>query len=98
VIKSFLFVFDSIQISRKLVTKRLDRMPSIVNWYAFLENAICLASDDDAKQISAIIREAFPDLRFLVTEVDPKTKSGWLSRSVWAFLKNPQPVDTAADA
>ena len=73
-------------------------MPSIAKWYAFLENAICLVSDGDAKQISGLIREGFSDLRFLVTEVDPNTKGGWLSLSVWVFLKNLQPVDTAADA
>lgn len=96
--KAFLFVFDSMQITRKLVTKRLDNMPNIENWYAFLENTICLASKDDAKQISTLIREAFPDLRFVVAEVDPKKKSGWLPRSVWAFVNNPQPADAAADA
>ena len=53
--KSFLFVFDSIRIFRKLVTKRLDGMPSIANWYAFLENAICLASDDDAIQVECAV-------------------------------------------
>jgi hypothetical protein len=45
--KAFLFVFDSTQITRKLVTKRLDNMPNIANWYAFLENTVCLASKDD---------------------------------------------------
>lgn len=96
--KSLLFVFDSVQISPKLVAKRLYKMPSLANWYAFLENAICLASNDDAKQISAPTRVAFPDLSILVTEIDPKMKGGWLPRSVWTFLKNPQPVDTAANA
>ena len=41
--KAFLFVFDGTQIARKIITKRLDKMPNIANWYAFLENTIGLA-------------------------------------------------------
>jgi len=96
--KAYLLVFDSRQFGRKLVTQRLDKMPSIVNWYAFFENVLCLASEDDAKEVSSLVREAFPDLRFLVTEVDPGKKGGWLPRSIWEFLNEPRPAETGADA
>ncbi len=94
---AFLFVFNNSEITRKIVTGRLDKMPNIANWYAFFENALCLASEDDAKSISQQIRMDFPDLHFIVAEVDPKKKGGWLPKSIWTFLNRPQPANTSTE-
>jgi hypothetical protein len=95
--KAYLFVFDNAQIAREIVIKRLDKMSKVLNWYAFFENTLCLASYDDAKTISRMVREAFPDLRFIITEVDPEKRGGRLPRSVWSFLDEPQPADVSTE-
>lgn len=93
--EAFLFVFDNSQISRKLVIKQLDKIGAIQNWYAFFENTFCLASNQDARTLSKNVRDALPEVRFIITEIDPKKKGGWLPKSVWAFLNQPEPAEAS---
>ncbi len=96
--KTHLLVFDSSQASRKEVIQKVDRIPMIVNWYAFFENTLCLASEEDAKSLSKLLRTEFPKLRFLISEVEPQNKAGWLPQSIWEFLNHPEPAHRKADA
>ena len=77
--KAFLLDFDATQSDRKSVTKLLDQMPIVHDWFAFLANTICIVSEDDAPALSRAIRSRMPDVRFIVVEIDPKKKGGWLS-------------------
>jgi hypothetical protein len=91
--EAFLFVFDNSKISRELVIKRLDKIRAIQNWYAFFDNTFCLASNKDARTLSQLVRDALPEVRFVIVEVDPQKKGGWLPKSVWTFLSHPEPAD-----
>jgi len=95
-VKVYLLVFDTSQATRDEVIKRIDRLQPVVNWQAFFENAICLVSDEEARSLSRLIRADFPKLRFLLSEVDPQSKAGWLPKSIWDFLNNPAPSKTNA--
>jgi len=97
-VKAYLLVFDPSQTTRKEVIEKIDRMPAISNWYAFFNNTICLASAKEARSLSGLLHADLPTLRFIITEINPQSKGGWLPKSIWAFLNNPQPADNPADA
>jgi|ERR1019366_8782706 hypothetical protein len=96
--KVHLLVFDQSQITRQNMIQKIDTIPDVENWYAFFDNAICLASEKDARSLSHLLRAGLPTLRFIITEIEPQSKGGWLPKSIWAFLNHPETVDTAADA
>lgn len=90
-----LLVFDSSQIRRSVVTKIIDRLPEIKNWYAFLDNTICIVTDDDAGMLSDLLHKKLPEIRFIVTEIEPQKKGGWLPKSVWKFMNHPVPSESS---
>jgi|SRR5579875_1029403 hypothetical protein len=96
--KAHLLVFDQSQIARQEIVQKVDTMPEVENWQAFFDNVICLASEKDARSLSRLLRAEFPKLRFIITEIEPRSKGGWLPKSIWNFLNHPEPVDIAADA
>jgi hypothetical protein len=96
-VRAHLLIFDGSQITRKHVVEKIDHMSAIENWCAFFDNAICIASDADARSLSRSLRAEFPKLRFIITEVSPHKKGGWLPKSIWTFLNHPETID-AADA
>jgi hypothetical protein len=93
--KAYLLVFDPSQASRQTMIDVIDNIDDIENWYAFFDNAFCVASERDARSLSSLIREEMPKQRFIITEVEPGKKGGWLPKSIWAFLKRPEPVGAA---
>jgi len=95
-VKTHLLVFDSSQASRKEVIQKVDRIPAIVNRYAFFENTLCLASEEDAKSLSNLLRHDFPKPRFLISEIEPQNKGGWLPEPIWEFLNDPKPAKADA--
>lgn len=94
--KAYLLVFDDTQVVRKVITGKLDKLPEVQNWLAFLNNMICLVSDQPARALSRLLREAFPELRFIVVEIDRGKKGGFLPRSVWEFIDDPSPAESSA--
>jgi hypothetical protein len=90
--KAFLLTFDQSHTTRDVIVRSIDRIDAIENWYALFEGAIIVASRLTARQVSSMIREKFPDLKFILVEVDPQHKAGWLPRSVWTFLNDPHPA------
>ena len=78
------------------MVKYVDNVRDIENWYAVFEGTLLIASRISSKQISSIIRQSFPDLKFIVIEIDPKQKAGWLPRSVWNFLNDPHAAAESA--
>jgi hypothetical protein len=78
------------------VTTRLDSISAIVNWIAFFDNTLCLVSSSSARELSDMIRETIPDVQFVITELEPGRRNGWLPRSVWSFLRSPSAAHTDA--
>lgn len=93
---AYLLVFDDSQIAREVITRKLDMIPAIQNWFAFLSNTVSLVSIKDARSISDLVREAFPELRFIVVEIDRDKKGGYLPKSVWEFINRPSPAESSA--
>ncbi|TDX62783.1 hypothetical protein EDE12_109119 [Methylosinus sp. sav-2] len=94
---AFLLVYDSSRTSRDLVSRRLDKIAEITNWYAVFDNTFCISSERDARWLAAQIREeVIPDVRFIVTEIETKKKGGWLPRIIWDFINRPQSPESSA--
>ena len=96
--KAYLLVFDRSQVSRDTMTDVIDRIRDIENWYAFFDNAICVASGNDARSLAQQIRAELPKQRFIITEIEAGKKAGWLPKAIWTFLNRPQPVAAGTDA
>jgi hypothetical protein len=95
--KAFLLVFDGSKISRDLVSRRLDKIPEVSNWYSLFDNTFCVSTDRDARWLAAQIRETvLPEVRFIVTEIESRKKGGWLPRIIWDFINRPQSAESSA--
>ena len=94
--KTYLFVFNPGTVSREAIVHHLDASASIENWYAFFGNTICIATELDNGELTRLIRKAFPDLNFVVTDVRPEQISGWMPKPVWSFFDDPHPADAEA--
>ena len=88
--KAFLLAFDHSRVTRDMAIRCVDTMDAVANWYAVFDNTIIIASHSTSQELSAEIRHRFPDLKFIVSEVDAQHKAGWLPRPVWNFLNEPR--------
>ncbi len=91
--RAYLLVFDEGQITRKEMIKIIDRMPEVANWHAFFGSTICLASSLEARVLASGLNRLLPDLRYIVTEVEPDQKGGRMPSSVLKFLNSPHSAE-----
>ncbi len=96
--RTFLLVFNANQISRRSVIERIDSLKAIIDWVAFFDNSLCIVGAISASELSGMLREAMPDVQFIVSELEAGKRNGWLPKSVWEFLKQPRDSDVSAAA
>lgn len=72
---------------RELLTTFLDTRPEIRNWYSLFAGQIFIVSDRSTRQLSELIRGAFPNQLFLVAHIDGIDCDGWLPEDVWEFIR-----------
>jgi len=85
--KVYLFTFG---LDRKPILDFLDLQPAVLNWFAINWHAILIASESDATTLSTIIHQQFPNLWFIITEVDKVRTNGWMNNAVWDFINSPK--------
>jgi hypothetical protein len=74
-------------IPREVITRYLDSRPEIQNWYSIFPGQIFIASDRPPRELSELIRGAFPSPLFILTHVDRNDCGGWLPEDAWDFIK-----------
>jgi len=89
---AYLFVVDSSQISLNDAISSLDKAREIENWSKILPDGAILVSKLDVKQLHALIKEAIPNKRYLVTALKRGSKEGWLPKTAWEFMNYPKSV------
>jgi hypothetical protein len=89
-LKPYLLVFNDTVTKRQQVLDYLDTCHEVKNWYAFLSNGIFIISKLNASALSALIRNKFPDLWFIITEIPSGANDGWQTEVVWNFINNPK--------
>lgn len=95
---AYLLTFDTTQLSRDKLVARIDRLAEIANWYAFLPAGVILISRLSASELSDLLRESLPDLRFLVAKLEKGKRQGWLPKSAWQFINDPHPAENMVTA
>lgn len=76
---------------RKRLTDFLDTRSEIQNWYAFLWSALFLVSDSDTYTLTMVVRRRFPQLTFVLSQVESYNTNGSLPTQAWDFLNDPKP-------
>ena len=85
--KVFLVTFNGIA---EPFTRFLDTRPEVLNWFKILSNAILIVSRSDAATLSNLLRNQFPVIWFVLTEMDPHKTAGWINKPVWDFINDPK--------
>jgi hypothetical protein len=77
---------------RQAVVNFINSRPETKNWYSILEGAILVITPNDHASFSELIRNAFPSMYFICTEVDLSTVEGFLPRANWDFIRDKHSV------
>ena len=94
--KAYLPVFDDGQITRKEMIKIIDRMPEVVDWHAVFGSSTCHASSLEGRVLASRLNRLLPDLRYIVTEVEPEQKGGRMPSSALQSLNAPHSAELEA--
>jgi len=96
--KAFLLVHnDNLlpPVNRTIITTFLDtRRLDFPNWYACLSHGILINSERSAFELRAIVQAQFPQIWFVITEINPNTVDGWVPKQFWDFVNRPRPAGT----
>lgn len=87
----YLLIFDEKASSHECMKTFLDRHDAVLDWTTFMPRTFLLVSSLIAKQLSDLIRTHTLDRgNFLVMDV-ATDRSGWLPKSMWAYMRNNSP-------
>jgi hypothetical protein len=86
--KIFLLTFNALD--RKSILDFLDLQPAVLNWFAINWQAILIVSESDATALSTIIHTQFPNMLFIITEIERGKTNGWMGNVVWDFINLPK--------
>ena len=83
----YLLVFDPVDQGIDAMLDFVDGLPDVTDWHASLNSAVVLVTSADTKSLTERVRDRFPEIRFVVTAIDPVTSNGILPRATWDFLQ-----------
>lgn len=89
ILKPFLLAYDNYNVTRKSMLDYLDTRSEFKNWFACLPAGIVIISDRTCYQLAEVLRQNFPGLFFIITEIPLGSNDGWLDKKVWSFINNP---------
>jgi hypothetical protein len=75
---------------RDPLTNYLNSRREVLNWFAILPAAILVVSRMNATDLKNIIHAGFPNLWFMISEIDPAKINGWMNKPAWDFINNPK--------
>ena len=87
--KVFLLTYSGLLL-QKFMTDFLDKQPQVLHWFGILPSGILIVSRMDTFTLANMIHAQFPNVFFVLTEVDPMKTSGWMNRQVWDFINAPK--------
>lgn len=89
-LKSYILVFNGEQIDRAALLAFIDGIDDIVNWSAFLPNAVIITSSKSVKDLATYINERRSQ-KFQYLLIEPAGRNGWLPKDSWTFMNEPKP-------
>ncbi len=88
--KPYLLVFNTQHVWPQTMLNYLDTRAEVLNWYSFIDTGIFIISRHTAYQLGEALRQGFPGLFFVITEVTRTNYDGWLPQVAWDFILNPK--------
>ncbi len=89
--KLYLFVYNNNLGERQEVSKMLDCIADVTDWRYDLPNCFYIVSEKSSDELTDLILDhckGKQTFRFLITEISPTNRQGWLPKSTWDFLNN----------
>ena len=88
--RPYLLAFGGPPEWRQAILDFLDKQPDVLNWYAFFPAAIFFISRKGPQELSQRLHSSFPNIWFVIAEVQAGRSDGWLPEAAWNFISNPQ--------
>ena len=88
--RGFLLSFNDSVVSRQVILNFLDTRREVLNWYAPLQGGVFIISNANAQTLAALVRQAFPNLFFVIAELPRGYNDGWLPADAWNFINDPK--------
>ena len=85
--KNYLLVYDPDLLVEGVIPDLVARNEKIGEAYSFFGNAVCIKTEAGLKHISEMIRSRYPDLQFVIVELEAAPKAGSMRPAFWSFLK-----------
>lgn len=92
----YLLASEKLISGRQEVLDFLDTVPEVVNWRA-TQGIILVVTNLEKRPLTAKLREKFPDMRLILSDVGLKSTDGWTDKETWDFINTPSPVASAKD-
>jgi len=88
-VKAFILSFAWQQNVQGQLKLFLNTIPQVKNWIVLNECSLVVASVADSTLLAIRIREKFPGLLFIVSELMPFVSDGWLLPEQWKYINQP---------
>lgn len=90
----YLLSYDPTETLPQTLVRELDALhDGVVNWVAPFAGAIAVVSPLEGNELAQLLRQETSLRRKRFVVLDTKTdRGGWLPKSLWALIHNPQPV------
>lgn len=88
---AYVYVFTPKNFDRDDVSKFLDTVEGVENWFFSIPNCVFIVGTVPAKQLSKLLVEHFGEHRHFITIVSKKARAGWMPKEHWKLM----PTDDA---
>jgi hypothetical protein len=85
---NFLLSFNVSQIDPTIIVSRIKTAPEINDWLLLTSGILLVKADLPVTELSARIRNSFPELQFVAVEMNENSCDGWMPTAVWDFVSN----------
>jgi len=87
--RAFILTFDrDDNLNYKDIHDNIITSPSVITWWHYIKSSYILIVDtNDVSKLNKEIVNAMPDKRFLLIEVNLKSRNGWLPPKAWEWIK-----------
>lgn len=91
-LKAYLFVIDSSTMKLSSALKKIDDDRKIENWQKILPDAATLVSRLPLIDLHDLLKNLFPEQRYILVSLEGTSKNGWLPKDAWSAMNRPTSV------
>lgn len=83
---AYLYIFDSNDFSTKDVTKFLDTLEGVDDWFASIPNSVFIVGSIPARKLSKTLELQFGTHKHFITLISKTARAGWMPKAHWRML------------